>query len=109
LKPQGKIVASIPNASFYLVPLNLLRGRWRYTDRGVLDKTHLRFFTLETIQMLFAQAGLTIETMTRNCRLRDRDRRYSRLAQWLAIGPWAHLLTYQYRLVATRTNEYKPN
>ena len=39
----------------------LLRGRWDYRERGILDRGHLRFFTLHTIRGLFAQAGLTLE------------------------------------------------
>lgn len=102
LAEDGCVITSIPNISFYLIPLNLLRGHWRYTERGVMDKTHLRFFTLKTIQDMLAQAGFAIETISRNYRLRDKDRRYNRLARLLAKGPWGHLLTYQYLIVARR-------
>ena len=37
----------------------LKKGLWKYEDAGILDKTHLRFFTKETILELFSQAGLT--------------------------------------------------
>ena len=44
----GLCVACIPNVSHWSVLLQQLHGRWDYTDEGLLDRTHLRFFTLET-------------------------------------------------------------
>ena len=43
-----------------LVLLDLLRGRWEYREEGLLDRTHLRFFTLASIQELFARSGLHV-------------------------------------------------
>ena len=60
LKPGGQVVASIPNIGHWSIIQNLLRGEWEYQDEGLLDRTHLRFFTLNTIQDLFTQAGLKI-------------------------------------------------
>jgi hypothetical protein len=42
-------------------PLGLLAGRFDYAPSGILDDSHLRFFTLQTIRGLFAQASLWIE------------------------------------------------
>ncbi len=65
LTPGGHIVASIPNVRHYIVVRDLLlRGRWEYADWGVLDRTHLRFFTRSSIAKLFTGAGLEIETLT---------------------------------------------
>ncbi len=58
VKPGGQVLASIPNVQHWSVILNLLRGEWRYEDDGLLDRTHLRFFTLESIKEMFASAGL---------------------------------------------------
>jgi SAM-dependent methyltransferase len=60
LAPGGVIVASVPNVQNLDVLRRLLRGRWDYRERGILDRGHLRFFTLETIRDLFTQSGLTI-------------------------------------------------
>jgi SAM-dependent methyltransferase len=57
----GVVVASIPNVQNIDVLRRLLRGRWEYRERGILDRGHLRFFTLHTIHDLFAKAGLTLE------------------------------------------------
>lgn len=60
LKPDGQVVACIPNAQHWSLLLQLLHGKWDYQEAGLLDKTHLRFFTLDSIQKLFAQAGLLV-------------------------------------------------
>ncbi len=61
LADGGVVVASIPNVQNLDVLRRLLRGRWDYRERGILDRGHLRFFTLHTIRDLFTQAGLTLE------------------------------------------------
>lgn len=61
LADDGVVVASIPNVQNIDVLCRLLRGRWEYRERGILDFGHLRFFTLHGIRALFAQAGLTVE------------------------------------------------
>ncbi len=61
LADEGVVVASIPNVQNLDVLRRLLCGRWEYRERGILDRGHLRFFTLHTIRDLFAQAGLTLE------------------------------------------------
>jgi SAM-dependent methyltransferase len=58
LRPGGIAIASIPNVQHWSVLLGLLRGKWEYTSHGLLDRTHLRFFTLEGIRELFVGAGL---------------------------------------------------
>jgi SAM-dependent methyltransferase len=61
LAPGGCIVASIPNVGFHRNLRKMMRGEWRYTNEGLLDRTHLRFFTLQTIEELFASNGLAVE------------------------------------------------
>lgn len=60
LKPQGALIVSIPNVSFGDVKLGLLRDEFNYADTGVLDRTHLRFFTAKTIGDFFSRLGLEI-------------------------------------------------
>jgi SAM-dependent methyltransferase len=65
LTPAGRIVASIPNIRYYIVVRDLLlRGRWEYADWGILDRTHLRFFTRESINRLFPECGYIIDQLT---------------------------------------------
>ncbi len=61
LAPGGCVIASVPNVQNADVIWRLLRGRWDYRERGILDRGHLRFFTLQGIRDLFAQAGLAVE------------------------------------------------
>jgi SAM-dependent methyltransferase len=60
VREGGQVLACIPNIQHYSVLVNLLRGQWQYRDEGLLDRTHLRFFTLQGVKDLFAGAGLRI-------------------------------------------------
>jgi spore maturation protein CgeB/Tfp pilus assembly protein PilF/ubiquinone/menaquinone biosynthesis C-methylase UbiE len=60
LSPQGVVIASIPNVRNFLIIHNLVEGYWRYTDEGILDRTHLRFFTLTEIKRMFDAADYEI-------------------------------------------------
>ncbi|MGH2693162.1 MAG: class I SAM-dependent methyltransferase, partial [Actinomycetota bacterium] len=60
LAPDGYVVASIPNVAHASVRLALLAGHFRYSSEGLLDRTHLRFFTRESIQALFEGAGYDV-------------------------------------------------
>ncbi|MEA3076285.1 MAG: hypothetical protein QOF60_1193 [Actinomycetota bacterium] len=60
LAPGGYVVASVPNVAHGSVRLRLLEGNFRYTDVGLLDRTHLRFFTRETLHELFEEAGFAV-------------------------------------------------
>ena len=61
LSPTGKMVASIPNVQNWSIIVDLLRGDWTYRDFGLMDRTHVRFFTLNSIVALFEGAGLKVE------------------------------------------------
>jgi SAM-dependent methyltransferase len=66
LKPEGQVLACIPNVQHWSLLVKLLRGNWNYEDEGLLDRTHLRFFTLDSIKQLFAAAKLQVyEIQTR--------------------------------------------
>ena len=60
LKPNGTVVASIPNVQFYGVVHHLIEGNWTYQKEGILDETHLRFYTFKEMEKLFAEAGFEI-------------------------------------------------
>jgi 2-polyprenyl-3-methyl-5-hydroxy-6-metoxy-1,4-benzoquinol methylase len=65
LQPGGFVVASIPNIAHGAVRLSLLQGHFEYADLGLLDNTHLRFFTRKTVQELFERAGYTVDIIDR--------------------------------------------
>jgi 2-polyprenyl-3-methyl-5-hydroxy-6-metoxy-1,4-benzoquinol methylase len=65
LTPGGTVVASIPNIRFLKVLWGLVvHGQWEYADDGVLDKTHLRFFTKSSIMKMFQSEGYSIENIS---------------------------------------------
>ncbi len=57
IRDDGFVVASIPNVTHGSVRLNLWNGHWNYHDKGILDRTHLKFFDREGISNLFTSAG----------------------------------------------------
>lgn len=113
LKPEGRIVASIPNVRFYAVIARLIFNRWDYRESGILDKTHLRFFTLPTIRKMLEGAGYQIERVENKYRLFEDQSRIGRVGalasrlfcRFVAPLPWRHFFTFQYLVVARRTND----
>jgi len=61
LGERGCVVACIPNAQHWSLQAQLNAGNLRYADTGLLDRTHIRFFTRKTIIELFDQCGYEIE------------------------------------------------
>ena len=66
LAPNGSVVISLPNVGLWSVRFAHLVGRWQYEETGVLDRTHLRFFTRRSARWLMDQAGLEIVKTTYN-------------------------------------------
>jgi 2-polyprenyl-3-methyl-5-hydroxy-6-metoxy-1,4-benzoquinol methylase len=96
LAPGGQLLASIPNLRFLPVLFDLVwNGRFTYREWGVLDATHLRFFTLFEMKRLFESAGLevieahpmidesTLSRIPRWCRRRLRE---FRATQYVLVG-----------------------
>lgn len=81
LNDEGSLVASIPNVMFFPVMYNLIKNEeWKYEDSGVLDKTHLRFFTKKSIIRLFEESGYEIIKIEGiNVKIHDKYRLYKTL------------------------------
>lgn len=62
--PDGAVVVSMPNVAHLWMRLSLLAGRFEYAERGILDRTHLRFFTHRSMRALLTDAGLTVMRAT---------------------------------------------
>jgi SAM-dependent methyltransferase len=98
LAPGGCIIASVPNVQNIDVLRRLVRGRWDYRERGILDRGHLRFFTLRTLRRLFDEAGLRVTLAApqyRQTGLRS-------LATLLTFGRARAFLAKRYLVVAER-------
>ena len=60
LSSRGEIIISLPNVAHLFVRLNLFFGRFEYRERGILDHTHLRFFTLATMRRMIDDASCQV-------------------------------------------------
>jgi 2-polyprenyl-3-methyl-5-hydroxy-6-metoxy-1,4-benzoquinol methylase len=97
LAPNGAVIASIPNIRHIDTIYNLLiRGHWPYRDRGIHDRTHLRFFTKSNIVELFESAGLSIDLMKAHYRIIERPHDWNRFARFLALPGLRNFLAFQY-------------
>jgi 2-polyprenyl-3-methyl-5-hydroxy-6-metoxy-1,4-benzoquinol methylase len=96
LTPDGAAIVSIPNVAYWRNVLNLARGRWEYTESGMLDATHLRFFTWSTIEQLLDQAGYRVERVKTPIGRASK----SRLLNRITGGRLEHLLVWRYVVLA---------
>ncbi len=64
LAPGGHVIASVPNVAHWTVRLALLRGRFDYQPTGIMDGTHLRWFTKSSIRNLFETSGYRVNVLT---------------------------------------------
>jgi 2-polyprenyl-3-methyl-5-hydroxy-6-metoxy-1,4-benzoquinol methylase len=96
LAPEGIIVCSIPNMRHYTAILQLIRKGWEYTDYGLFDRTHLRFFSRRSMERLLQENGFRIQ----HCEPRIAASRKLRAVNALTGGALTELLAMQYLFVA---------
>jgi SAM-dependent methyltransferase len=60
LKESGKIIISVPNVANWIIRISLFFGKFDYMDRGILDRTHLRFFTLRSLKALMREVSCNV-------------------------------------------------
>ncbi len=65
LAARGTLVVTIPNVLHRSVVFGVLQGRWDYASEGILDRTHLRFFTRETAVALVESGGFRVQSVRR--------------------------------------------
>lgn len=58
LQPGGLAVIAVPNIAFWRARLRLLRGVWKYEDYGIFDRTHIKFFTVDSFRQALIDAKL---------------------------------------------------
>lgn len=101
LKPGGHLIASIPNISHIAILWDLiLHDDWQYTNDGILDRTHIRFFTGKTANKLLSEANLEV-TAKRHKFLRKTHRNLN----FLTFGLFRRFFTYQYLLLAHKPTD----
>lgn len=115
LTDGGAIVASIPNIGHFPTVWRLaVRGEWEYTERGILDKTHLRFFTRSSIRKLFEGTGFKVERiegLNAYFKMDAADGKLWRIYKPLSLVPVAGIrdMRYlQFAVVATLNGTARP-
>src|SRR5207253_11516920 len=63
LRPGGTLLVSLPNVANVSVRLAVLAGRFPYAERGILDRTHLRFYTRRSARELIERSGLRVRAV----------------------------------------------
>lgn len=102
LTPRGVIVASIPNVRHYKNLWQLLvDGSWTYTDAGILDRTHLRFFTPLSMRQMFTDCGYRVTTMQG---LRGSKKFKVKLWRYISCGKLWDIVYPQFAVVAAAAN-----
>jgi 2-polyprenyl-3-methyl-5-hydroxy-6-metoxy-1,4-benzoquinol methylase len=100
---SGVVVASIPNFLWVDNVFSLLTSRdWCYVDSGILDKTHLRFFTRKSIRRIFRDCGFEILVFANLASASSLKWKMVRLASFGLIDDF---LVYQYGIVARPVSE----
>lgn len=61
LKENGSVIISLPNVAYFRIRLRLLFGRFDYGDTGIMDRTHLKFFTYKTALGLIEKSGYLVD------------------------------------------------
>ena len=102
LKEEGQVLACIPNIQHWRNFARLLGGQWEYQDEGMLDRTHLRFFTLESVKQLFTQAGLQIDEIQTIGRKAEEYHRFQQI-----IAPVVRALGIDPATFATETGAFQ--
>ncbi|MEB0260646.1 MULTISPECIES: class I SAM-dependent methyltransferase [unclassified Mucilaginibacter] len=98
LNPNGVIIASIPNIRWYPVVLSLLRYKdFKYEDAGVMDRTHLRFFTKKSMIRLFEQSGYSVTNIQG---INESNFRYYKLLNFMLFNTQQDMNYPQFVIVA---------
>jgi 2-polyprenyl-3-methyl-5-hydroxy-6-metoxy-1,4-benzoquinol methylase len=100
LHDDGVAIASVPNIANIRVLWKIVFNQFEYETEGILDKSHLRFFTLHTVKKLFTECGFEISRVVKN---RDLARRM-KLLGLCTLGIAWHYNVVQYLVVANKIN-----
>jgi 2-polyprenyl-3-methyl-5-hydroxy-6-metoxy-1,4-benzoquinol methylase len=105
LRTDGRLVVSTPNIANWTIRLGLLFGRFRYTDRGILDRTHTHLFTRKTLLECVASAGFTTDTVDITVPVPVVGTPRIEAAAHTVGSCWPTLAAYQFVLTAWKSEE----
>ena len=108
LKESGKIIISVPNIANWIIRLGLLFGKFDYMDRGILDRTHLRFFTMRSLNQLMSEVSCEVldaiptplPGTTRSSVYREQIFQPLHEAHYALTRCWKTFFAYQFVIVA---------
>jgi SAM-dependent methyltransferase len=95
LKPGALVLASSPNVAQIAVVRDLLKDRWELTETGVMDRTHLRWFTQGSYRQMFEDAGIVVKGVDAMAA----PGTVGRLFNLVTLGRFRHLTMRQIRIV----------
>jgi methionine biosynthesis protein MetW len=103
LDESGMIIASIPNVKHYSTFYNVIvKNEWPYRERGIFDRTHLRFFTLKNIKEMFKDSDLKIIKVRRKYRIIESPSIINIISKIFALPLIRDLITHQYLILARK-------
>ena len=100
LKTGGRIICSVPNVRYWRIWKDLIfQGNWEYTKEGILDQTHLRFFTSRSFKKMLSDASFVIEYEDMRIAIGPKQQAFNRLT----FGVFKEFLGIQ-MLISARKN-----
>jgi len=103
LNDNGSVIASIPNVRHHTTIRSLVfGGHWPYRERGIHDRTHLRFFTLKNIRDMFEHANLSIVKISRKYRIVESSHPLNRYSKCFAVPLIRDFFTFKYLVIARK-------
>jgi len=84
LRAGGAVIVSVPNVAHWSVRAEIVRGRFRYQPLGIMDATHLRWFTAESIKSLVASAGFKVTVYRATAGVDIPDNACRRPLRWMS-------------------------
>lgn len=102
LKTDGYFLISLPNVRYYAVSMMLMQyGRFDYADSGILDRTHIKFFTKDTAIEMLQNCGLEVVSLERNYNGNTDDNDFiSRIKKVMNVVDADEMKVFQYYLLA---------
>lgn len=104
LKSDGVLIASIPNIMYFNIIKDMLNGNWTYQDFGILDRTHIRFFTRAEIVKMFLTSGYTNLRFAINLHEKDTENFIDKLLELSDLHKRQEFEAYQYIVCAQKAN-----
>jgi 2-polyprenyl-3-methyl-5-hydroxy-6-metoxy-1,4-benzoquinol methylase len=99
LKDGGRVLCCLPNVRYWRIWRNLIfKGDWRYTSDGIMDQTHLRFFTTKSFKRMLTEASFVVEREEMRIAVGPKHRLFNRMT----MGAFQEFLGFQMLFLARK-------